>query len=110
MIKIETVKCLDFEGRGIRGRKIVSVMALPKKSLPWAYLEGFPNCFFRDPVIQVRESYDVSFFIAIDQWKEEEYFDDCLKLIYACGDRLKAVNSDLKKKKDDWHGSETFII
>jgi hypothetical protein len=108
-IRIETEKVIMVSGDF--GYKILSVNALTRNKLPWMYLKGEPCVYLHKPTyskhylslgnqkeIKVGNTYTIL--------KFQELMDYCKK----AGDRLMQVNKEIKERKKQWNGKETFVI
>lgn len=112
MIKIKTEKVI------VGGKKFVKIIAvdlLGKSALPSEYTDQGKRCYkkkFND-----RSGIESSNCTSYSRWlmTEEGVYTpkqiaDRLEFIRQCGNRLRKINTRLKKENADWHGVQTLCI
>jgi hypothetical protein len=103
-IKITTKKVLK---NGKKYREILNIQAIRYSKLPDMYTGHFPHCFLLDSsntfIIEVDWTTRYAFSVG-DTHVDEEYFQECLRIIRKCGKRLMKIN------QQNWSGEEVITI
>ena len=113
-VVIETEKCLSQHFPG-PCRKIVRVEALHKNELPAEYLAASPHLYLSHNVKEHRWLTLLSGgnefrIISMEMVLQEDKFQELLRIVRACGDRLRQINQERKTLAEVWKGIETFVI
>jgi arginine decarboxylase-like protein len=110
-IKIETEKIVLSDGN--LARKIIKADMINKSKLPKLYLDKTPRCYntsyWGNDGFQI-DTEENSLFYPNGKIVLETEWQEIVKQIHACGDRLRIVNEYLKRAEKAWNGAETFII
>lgn len=113
-IRIETEKIVKSDGklcRKITGFKVLSYWELPDKYrnglLPIVYATGAKKLEFHN---RVKTGGTFGKYYEIGEVVPEDKFQKMLEHCRLAGDHLMYVNRELKKKKAEWNGKETFVI
>lgn len=120
VIKIETEKVLKD---GKQYRKILNITGVfERDELPKEYLKSAPNIYYSRHILVVRTTMSeiksgicFSYYVKIngadkmiiDEMYPESTFQEMVKYITMCGNRLHKIN---KEKKNSWKGKETIEI
>ena len=105
MIKIETEKVI-VEGR--RFRRILRIEMLTAQQLPKEYIRNAPYVVLLNGCVVARErDSETSYYMLsiIGALIPEEYYQQALKFIELCRNRLQKIN-----KRLSWEGTETITI
>lgn len=115
-IVIKTTR--EVSSDGIKGRRIRELKALTAEQLPNLYLRSdvsfwYSNsskafvCMNNSPN---NETAPLKVVLREGEWYSEMEFKNALEFIRWCGERLKLINDQLQKKRQEWKGRETISI
>ena len=111
-IRIETEKIV--RGDGYLYRKIVAVKMLTDGEVPALYTEGEKPIvylgFTGKVIYAVNRGTEVLYRYEVGNMYLEDNFQSLLDHCRKAGDHLMTVNAELKAKRADWNGKETFVI
>lgn len=104
MIKIETEKVIVNDKKF---RRILRVEMLSAQQLPKEYIRNAPYVVLLNGDIVAKErNCETSYYMfSIGNLVLEEHYQQALKLIKLCGNRLQKIN-----KRLSWEGTETITI
>lgn len=104
MIKIETEKVIVDDKKF---RRILRIEMLIAQQLPKEYISNAPYVvLFNGCVVAKERNSETSYYmLSIGALIPEEHYQQALKLIKLCGNRLQEIN-----KRRSWGGTETITI
>lgn len=110
-IIIETKKT---HNRGVKGRDILNIKALKKSELPKEYVQpGQSYCHLEESPFETTLTISdngIMTFMSTGSFYDEKEFQEKIRAIYECGERLKAINDRIRKEQETWCVEETYII
>lgn len=104
-IKIETERIVTDKNE--YAYRVKKIYALGKKELPEAYLNQEYSMYKLNPYL-IGGGY--SFLLEEGRTYNIRDFNKRIDVITKCGEELRRVNNEIKEKKKNWHGTETFVI
>ncbi len=98
--------------KGEKGRKILAYSCYGVDDLPYEYFDKFPYCVVVDGElgVVVSNNNDDNIKIVVGDIIPEDVFQDMIKTIKHCGEKLHNINQRIKTLKAEWKGEEEFKI
>ena len=113
------IKTEKIIARGVQKIKIIELDGLDRDMLPTLYTNGehvyvaeenlFYDSNYKKTVSNSKKAWCATY-LQKNEILKPETFDECLKNITRCGNRLAKINKKLNEENKNWHGIDTFYI